>query len=437
MKNLAILNARILPGTIDNKHKQKKTLYDVKIENGKIHTIAPKLFADNISQNMPVINADGNLLLPGAIDLHVKAANPLKQIAQRAAQSGITSVVMIPTPEYPLDTPEAINSFFWQAQHIKNAKLYPAAALTRKLAGQIFSELGLLSHAGAVFWTQADQSLHNNLLFFKLCQYSQMFAKPIFHSPIDHDLYQQGPVHASQYADWLGITGHTDLSEILGIFRDFMIAKETKSILVHDRVSTKKGLKQYVSLKQKNTSLTPLPKISCALYNLFFNTGDLNQHDPHAKTYPPLREEEDRKALLAALAKGEINYIVSGDAHFTPPAPTPFLNAPLSTKSMEYLWPVGLTLAQNNAFPFEHYIHALTRAPAELLHLPQGRLAPKCPADLVILDSQKPVRPSDTNSLFSEQCLQGMVLMTLVDGNPVYQQDDFAQNTNFQRRSHD
>ncbi len=385
MKKLAILNAQLFSTHAQKSQTGSIQKCDLMIENGKIQAFGQELFSDGLDQTCPRIHANGNYVLPGAIDLHVKAHTSLKTLEKRAARSGITSIVIIPTQRYPLDKIESLHHFYDEAKDL-DINFYPSLAMSKNLKGEAFSEIGLLAKKGAVFLTQGDQPIKNSSLFLRICQYNNVFNLPVFHRALDPDLSEQDRVYASQYTDMLGLIGQHPLAEPLGIIRDSYIAQSTKTHLIHDRVCTKNGIQEIQYCQRLNASKI---EASCAVYNLFFNHLDIDHHNIQAKTCPPLCEEEDRKALLSAINDQTIHYVVSGDSSPLYPEIHPFSEMPYSTKSMEYLWPVGITLAKENQLLFEHYVHAISQSPANLLGLLQGKIAKGHPADLVMINPEK------------------------------------------------
>ncbi len=165
-----------------------------------------------------------------------------------------------------------------------------------------------------------------------------------------------------------------------------------------------------------------------SINHLSFNELDIGDYRTFYKLVPPLRGEDDRQALIEALASGLIDVVVSAHA----PAPAedkrlPFDEAAPGAVGLETLLAALLTLHHERRAPLVDLIAAVTLKPARLLGLDAGNLVEGAPADLVLCDIGAPIRidadkliSKSKNSPFDGRSLQGKVLMTLVDGRIVF-----------------
>ena len=210
--------------------------------------------------------------------------------------------------------------------------------------------------------------------------------------------------------------------------RDLALAELTGARLLVDQITCAASLDALGRAKARGVKV----HASVSINHLSFNELDIGDYRTFAKLDPPLRSEDDRQALIDALADGLIDVVVSAHA----PAPAedkrlPYAEAAPGSVGLETLLPALLAFHHDDRIPLVDLIRAVTLAPAQLLGLQAGRLAPGAPADLVLCDMGAPVvvdadklRSKSKNSAFDGRRLQGQVLMTLVDGRTVYRTAD-------------
>jgi dihydroorotase len=168
---------------------------------------------------------------------------------------------------------------------------------------------------------------------------------------------------------------------------------------------------------------------SVSINHLTLNENDIGPYRTFLKLSPPLRTEEDRRALVAAVASGLIDVIMSD--HNPQDVETkrlPFAEAAAGAIGLETMLPAGLRLIHNGEIDFITLIRAMSTRPAELLGLPGGTLRPGSPADLIVIDADVPwvVDPDELkskckNTPFDEARFSGRVARTIVGGRTVYE----------------
>jgi dihydroorotase len=165
-----------------------------------------------------------------------------------------------------------------------------------------------------------------------------------------------------------------------------------------------------------------------SINNLTLNENDIGDYRTFLKLSPPLRHEDDRQAVIAALAGGAIDVIVSDhNPQDVETKRVPFAEAADGAVGLETLLSAALRLVHAGEVPLAKLLRALSTRPAEILGLPAGRLAPGAPADLIVVDIDAPyvldkrnLRSRSKNSPFDEARLQGEVLLTMVGGKIVH-----------------
>jgi dihydroorotase len=162
--------------------------------------------------------------------------------------------------------------------------------------------------------------------------------------------------------------------------------------------------------------------------HLTLNENDIGSYRTYFKLRPPLRREEDRRALVEGLRRGDIDVIVSShDPQDVDMKRRPFAEAADGAIGLETLFSAALQLFHNGEVDLLTLIRAMTLRPAQILKLSSGKLAPGSPADLALIDMNAPWRIDSKlfysrcrNSPFDERVLQGRVLKTFVAGRCVY-----------------
>ena len=229
----------------------------------------------------------------------------------------------------------------------------------------------------------------------------------------------------SEFAGRMGLASEPVAGETIMLERDLALVELTGARLLVDQISAARPLESLARAKAKG-----LPVIATASINhLSFNELDIGDYRTFCKLVPPLRGEDDRLALIEALASGLVDIVVSAHA----PAPAedkrlPFDEAAPGAVGLETLLPALLTLHHEGRVPLARLIHAVTLGPAEAIGLETGRLSVGTPADLVLCDIDAPrlidaaeLISKSKNSAFDGRRLQGQVLMTLVDGRIVHE----------------
>ncbi len=382
--------------------------------------------------DVTIIDARGKAVFPGLIDMRVSIGEPgaehretFKSAGRAAAAGGVTTMVMTPDTEPAIDDQSLVDYVLRRGNARAQVRVLPCAALTRGFDGAHMTEIGLLSEAGAVMFSNGDKPIADSRLLRRALAYSTAFDALVAHRPEDPWLAAGGCMHEGPLAARLGLPGIPAAAERIMAERDLALAEITGGRLLLDMISAAETLEPLKRAKDKGVRASA----SVSVHHLALNEFDLNEYRTFAKLAPPLRREEDRAALAHALADGVIDVIVSG--HQPRPAEEkrlPFDEAAFGASALETLLSGALTLHHNGLVPLMTLIRAMTLNPAQLLGLPQGRLTPGAPADLILVDLDKPYRLDSEgflskckNSPFDEKLMQGKVLATFVGGRRVYE----------------
>ncbi len=371
------------------------------------------------------------MLCPGLIDLRVKTGEPgaepketLKSAARAAAAGGVTSIVVQPDTDPVIDDPAVVDFILRRARDIELVHVYPAGAATKGLQGLGMAEIGLMREAGCVYITDVDRPIVNSRVMRRLLAYAGSLGVLVAHRPADPWLTEGASATESEFSGRMGLPASPAAAETIMLERDIALVELTSARLLVDQLSAAGALPSLARAKARG-----LPILATASINhLTFNELDIGDYRTFCKLIPPLRSEDDRLALIEAVATGLIDIVVS--AHDPAPAEDkrlPYEEAASGSIGLETLLPALLTLFHEGRAPLLRLIDAVTHAPAKAIGLNAGCLTVGTPADLVLCDIYAPrlidaadLTSKSKNSAFDGRRLQGQVLMTLVDGRVVF-----------------
>ena len=379
-----------------------------------------------------VIDCKGAIVAPGLVDMRVFVGEPgaehretFASAGQAAAAGGVTAIVTMPDTDPVIDDVALVDFIARRARDEAEVRVYPAAALTKGLAGREMTELGLLKNAGAIGFTDGRHTVMSAAVMRRALTYGRDFDALIMQHPADPDLVGGGVMNEGEVATRLGLSGIPREAEITVVERDIRLAGLTRGRYHAAQVSCAASLDAVRAAKAKGLTVT----CGASINHLTLNENDIGEYRTFFKLSPPLRAEEDRLAMVAGLADGTIDVIVSShDPQDVDTKRHPFAEAADGAVGLETLLAAALRLVHSGDVDMLALFRALSTRPAELLGLEVGRLAPGAPADLIVVDPDAPwvvkaeaLRSRSKNTSFDDAKFQGRVLRTLVAGRTVYE----------------
>ncbi len=402
----------------------------VLIENGVIADVGAGV-ARNTAADVK-IDAKGKALAPGLIDLRVRTGEPgaenketLQTAGDAAAAGGVTTFAVMPDTDPVIDSVALVDFIKRRAQSVAKVKVLPTGGLTLGLDGQKMSEIGLIKEAGAAFFTNGDKPVEDAGVLRRAMSYAASFDVIVASRPDTPALSKNTVMNAGAFAARLGLRGAPPEAEWIALERDLMLAETTGVRLLADCISTERSLAAVERARRAGV------KVACSVasYSLFFNELDVGDYLTYCKVQPPFRKEEDRLALIDGLKRGAIDAVVSAhDPQPTEDKRLPIAEAAFGAVGLETLMPALLSIALREEIPLAMALKPVTSGPADLIGLPQGRLAKGAPADLVMFDPAAPwacdrdeLSSRSKNSPFDGRRLEGRVLRTWVNGATVFE----------------
>lgn len=401
------------------------------VQNGTIVAAG----ADAANQGSPsdaaTFDLSGKTILPGLVDMHVHIGEPggehretIASASQAAAAGGVTSLVMMPDTNPVIDDVQLVEFIRRTATEAAVTHIYPSAAITKGLGGTEMTEMGILQSAGAVMFANGRKTLANAAIMRRAMTYARDFDALIAHTTQDVDLAANGVMNEGLFASWLGLSGIPREAEILPLERDLRLARLTGCKYHAAKISCAMSAETIARAKNEGVSVSA----GVSINNLSLNENDIGEFRTFFKLSPPLRNEEDRQAMIAALADGTIDIIVSDhDPQDVDTKRLPFAEAEDGAVGLETLLAAGLRLVNAEQISLLKLAAAMSTNPAKRLGIDAGSLQADKPADFVVVDLDEPwvLNPTDLksrskNTAFEDARLTGRVVQTFVAGTSIY-----------------
>ncbi|MEO5367301.1 MAG: dihydroorotase [Magnetococcus sp. WYHC-3] len=380
-----------------------------------------------------VIDADGLIVAPGLVDMHVHLREPgfewketILGGSQAAVAGGVTSMACMPNTNPTCDDVSVVSHILEKARQAALARVFPIGAITRGLKGERITEMGLLTQAGCVGFSDDGMPVMNSLVMRRALEYSKTFGALIIQHAEDHHLSQSGCMNEGVIATRLGLPGIPAASETIMVERDIQLAEITGGRYHVAHISTGAAVKAVRRAQKRGLPVSA----EAAPHHFALTEEAVLGYDTHAKMSPPLRTQADREAVLEGLHRGDITVIATDHAPHEPDAKrTEFCCAANGVVGLETLLAVSLELVRDKVMTLSECLAAMTIHPARLLRLPAGigTLEVGAPADVVLFDPEERWRVeasqlhgTSKNTCFQGRRVQGRVKRTLLAGRTVY-----------------
>lgn len=409
---------------------------DILIKEGKIARILPQGASMDTILNVeegqePVTEIDlrGQYVAPGLVDVHVHFRDPgftykedIHTGAKAAARGGFTSVVLMANTKPAVDNPQTL-SYVLETGRETGIHIHTCANVTKGLKGQELTDLEELSRLGAAGFTDDGIPLLDEELLRQALQRAAVLNRPVSLHEEDPSLIRNNGVNAGKAAEHFGIGGSPREAEISMVERDLKIAVTQEADLSIQHISTKESVELVRQAKRQSSHIYA----EATPHHFTLTEEAVIRHGTLAKMNPPLREEEDRLAIIEGLRDGTIDMIATDHApHSTEEKERPLTEAPSGIIGLETALSLGIReLVQKGFLTMAELVRKMSLAPARLYHLDAGYVAEGGPADLVVFDPEKEWVVSKfvskaENSPFVGEMMPGAVTCTICAGEIVY-----------------
>ena len=400
------------------------------IEGTKIVASGPDALNQGRPQGATIIDGRGLTALPGLVDTRVFVGEPgaehretISSAAISAAAGGVTTFFTMPDTAPVIDDVAMVEFIRRNAEANACVNVYPIAALTKGLAGLEISEYGLLQRAGAIGFSNGHHAIQSAQVMRRAMIYARDFGAIIMQSSKDETL-GSGVMNSGLLASWLGLQGVPREAESIPLQRDVALAKLTRAAYHAETISCAQSVEIIARAKDSGLDVSAAASIN----HVSLNEIDVGEYRTFFRLEPPLRSEEDRRAVIGGLASGAIDIVHSShDPQDVETKRVPFADAAPGAIGLETLLAALLRLYHSNDLSLLRIAELTSTAPARRFGLNAGTLKPGAPADIALLDLDEPwivneheILSRCHNTCFEGARFQGKVQKTWRNGLIVY-----------------
>ena len=401
---------------------------DILVEDGKIAAVGENLSADGAE----TISADGKVVTPGFIDMHVHLREPGQEAkedfvsgTQAAAAGGYTTIATMPNTRPVVDDAALVRSLQKRAADEGIVHVEIIGSLTKGQEGKELAEVGDMTVAGAVAFSDDGHYVQNAKVMLNGFDYLRSFDKIIISHDEETSLVEEGSMNESHRSAMLGLKGRPTVAEDIAVMRDIMLAEYAGGRFHVAHISSAKAVDIVRQAKKRGVKVTA----EVTPHHLTMTDECVNLMDSATKVNPPLRGKEDVEAVLEGLKDGTIDAIVTDHSpHAEEEKDVEYGLAPSGFPGLETAVGVLLTdLYHTGKVELPLLVSKMTAEPARVFGLTKARaLTVGNPADIAILDTEQEwtVEPDKfytrgTHSPFAGRKLKGRAILTMVDGRIV------------------
>lgn len=398
------------------------------VEKGRIKEL---VYGGNPDLGVKTVDCGGKCLAPGIVDIGVKVCEPgerhkesFRTAGLAAAAGGVTTMVTRPDTIPTVDTPETLEFAKTRGAEMSPVRIAQMASLTKARAGREMVEMGFLKDAGAVAFTDGDNVVTDTKVLSRALTYARSLGALVMAHPQEPVLSSGAAVTSGKFASLRGLPGVSPVAERIGLERDLALVEITGVAYHADQITCAAALPALARARDAGLDVSA----GISIHHLTLNTLDVGDYRTFFKVKPPLREEDDRLAMVEAVASGQIDVICSMHTPQDEESKRlPFEEAASGAVGLETLLPAAMRLYHAEALDLPTLWRAMSLNPARRFGLEGGRLAEDAPADLVLFDPDAPfvldrwsMQSKSKNTPFDGQRMQGRVLKTFVAGQEVY-----------------
>lgn len=420
---IEIVNGRIIDPA--NKLDKQAGLY---IEDGKIIAVGsvPEGFVAATR-----IDAQEQIVCPGFIDLSARLREPgqtykanIRSETRAAASAGFTSLCIPPDTNPVIDTPSVLELIKDKAEQCAYANIYPVAALTQKLAGKELSAMFTLKQAGCIAVGHAQLAIQNLLILRRAMEYAASHDLLLMYCPQEHALSHAGCAHEGAIASRYGLPGIPVVAETIALMQCIELIEQT-ACRVHFRgLSSARAVTLIARAKQLGLPITA----DVAMHHLHLTDADILPYNSHYHVSPPLRSQQDKKALLTGVCDGVIDAICSDhQPHDIDAKLGAFPETEPGMSTLETVLPLMLRLVEQENLDLMQGIASLSTMPASILGINAGNLAVGQLADVCVFDANATWQINQTswqslgnNTPYWQHYMQGKITCTIQAGKIIY-----------------
>ncbi len=427
-RSLLLKNGRI----IDPLSKMDKQA-DVLISDGKIDQIIPTGTENTFSDHdLPSFDLAGKWILPGLIDMHVHLREPGEEYKETvvsgtkaAAAGGFTAVACMPNTQ-PVNDSQSVTQLILAKARQGFARVYPVGAISKNSEGTELAEFGEMKEAGVVALSDDGRPVANSQLLRRALEYSANHDLLLISHSEEMSLSENGAMNEGALSTRLGLNGIPHPAEEIMIYRDMALANYVKRPIHIAHISTRESVSLIRRAKAKGWPVTA----ETTPHYFTLTEEAVGQYNTRAKMNPPLRTNDDVKAIKEGLLDGTIDAIATDHApHSTLEKNVEFDQAANGIIGLETSVPLTLALVREGILTPDKMVELLSIHPARILGVTGGSLAIGATADVTVIDpemefiySADKIVSKSKNSPFIDWQLKGKAILTIVGGRVMFQE---------------
>ena len=403
---------------------------DILIADGKIRKLTEPMFhPEETRENIQIMDCEGLVISAGLVDAHVHFRDPGQTYkediltgAAAAAKGGYTSVVMMGNTSPHMDNADTL-AYVSEKGKRTGIHCYPCGNITMGMEGKVLTDFAELEQAGAVLFTDDGKPVLSTELMRQACVKSAAMHKILSLHEENPECITENGINAGMVAAKMGLRGSPRQAEISMVERDIRIASETGAEITIQHISTAEAVALIREVRKTNPRIhaEATPHHFTLTEEAVFKFGTL------AKMNPPLRSENDRKAIIEGLCDGTIEIIATDHApHAAMEKKKPFSEAPSGITGLETAFSLGIReLVQPGYLTLLQLLQRMSSGPASVYGLNAGCVQEGHPADLVIFHPAQEWKVDSflskaSNTPFWGERLPGIIYETICGGKTVY-----------------
>ncbi|MGD6803610.1 dihydroorotase [Rossellomorea vietnamensis] len=408
------------------------TAKDIKIAGKKISEIGENLHDDTAE----IVDAQGLLILPGFVDLHVHLREPggekketIETGTKAAAKGGYTTIAAMPNTRPVPDNAETLQWLNERISETAKVRVLPYASITERQTGKNLTDFSALKENGAFAFTDDGVGVQEAGKMYEAMKAAAAIDKAIVAHCEDNSLIYGGAVHEGRFSKENGFKGIPSICESVQIARDVLLAEAADCHYHVCHISTKESVRVVRDAKKAGIKVTA----EVTPHHLLLSEDDIPGDDANFKMNPPLRSKEDREALIEGLLDGTIDFIATDHAPHTAEEKSEGIAlAPFGIVGLETAFPLLYThFVKTEVFTLNQLVNWMTAKPAETFKLPYGTLEAGSLADitLVNLEDSQAISPETfltkgRNTPFAGWECQGWPKATFSEGTLVWKEGE-------------
>ena len=405
----------------------KNELYatkDILLSDGKV----AKIGADLTDGADEVYDAEGKIITPGLIDMHVHFREPGQEAkedflsgSKAAAAGGYTAVATMPNTSPVVDNAALVRQMLRRGEEIGLVRINIIGAVTKSQAGKELAEIGDMITAGAVAFSDDGHYIDSAKLMLNALDYIKPWDKIIINHDEETSLVEGGVMNEGMVSARLGLKGRPTVAEDIAVARDIMLAEYADARVHIAHISSARSVELVRQAKLRGIKVTA----EATPQHLTMTEDAVDFTDSATKINPPLRTKADVQAVLTGINDGTIDMIVTDHSpHAVEEKDREYIYAPSGFPGLETSLGVLLTdLYHTGKTDLPTLIERMTYAPAKIFSLPGGNLSPGAPADVTVIDPNLSWEVKAENfytrgshSPFVGRTLKGKAVLTIMGG---------------------